>query len=741
MRTERLLCDRWEFFLGCGYDDIFNVEPLLVDLPHTWNAVDGQDGGNDYLRGKSCYRKVFSCPQVEPDKQLYLEFDGVNSVCDVYLNGSVICHHEGGYSTFRVRIDELVREENTLVVVADNGVGNVYPQAADFTFYGGIYRPVRLVELSKTHFAFGAYGGKGVRLTPSVRPDNSGELAIQAWIDGSFDDVLFEVFEDQKLVASAHGQNCTIELPSVHLWDGVKDPFLYTVKAKVLCGDQVMDSIDYQVGFRTFLFDAQRGFFLNGKSYPLRGVSRHQDRIGVGNALTEAMHNEDMDLILEVGANSIRLAHYQHSQHFYDLCDQKGIICWAEIPYITKHNPEGRANTISQLRELIEQNYNHTAIACWGISNEISAGGNSDDLYDNNCTLRDLAHKMDSTRVVSMAHAFMLPVDDPVVSIPDIAGYNLYYGWYLGEMDGNGPFLDLCHKTHPNLPLGLTEFGCDANVAFQNSSPVKGDYSETYQALFHEFMCSEIDKRPYLWGTYIWNMFDFAADARDEGGTKGRNCKGLVTFDRKLKKDAFYAVKAWYSNEPFVHIAGRRYVDRTEDVTQIKVYSNQREVELLVDGKRVAKQQGAHTFVFEVANVGESVIEAKSGALSDIIHIRKVAEQNTSYIYSNAAEIENWFAGLELKFPEGFLSVDEKIGTIISTPEGRAIFDEVLALKSANGTDVASQVKTTEYMIQVTMKDVVLSEMLRRLRAPDEFILEINRKLNQLRKPNGGEDR
>lgn len=734
MRKEYDLCGSWRFYKDCIVSDIEKKKFETVSIPHTWNAVDGQDGGNDYFRGSCCYVKTFQKPHLNSGSQLYIRFDGVNSVSDVYLNNKAVFHHEGGYSAFQIRIDELLEDQNTLCVQVDNRVNHVYPQAADFTFYGGIYRPVSLVEVQSSHFSFGPNGGNGVRLTPSVE-GTVGKLDVQAWVEGSYDEVRFAVLDNGTAVAVGCGCECSIKIPSVHLWNGLGDPFLYKVKASVIVGDCVVDCLDYDIGFRTVSFDPEKGFFLNGSSYPLRGVSRHQDRMGYGNALTEQMHDQDMDMILEVGANSIRLAHYQHSQHFFDLCDRKGVLVWAEIPYITKHNPDGRENTISQLKELIEQNYNHTSIFCWGISNEITAGGNSDDLYDNNCALRDIAHKMDSTRVVSMAHAFMLPMDDRVVSIPDIAGYNLYYGWYLGEMDGNGGFLDSVHERHPNLPLGLTEFGCDANLAFQNSNPVKGDYSETYQALFHEFMCSEIDKRPYLWGTYIWNMFDFGADARDEGGTKGFNCKGLVTADRKVRKDAFYAVKAWYSDEPFVHICGRRYVRRAEDVTQVKVYSNQSRVELRVNGKTIGVKEGSHTFCFDVRMEEKMKVEAFSGDLTDCILIEKVPEVEKSYVYSAAAEIANWFAGLELKYPEGYFSINDKIGDIIKVPEGRAVFDSIMALrKRSKSTDVAHQVETTEYMIQVTMKDVQLSEMLRRSKMPDSMILDINRKLNQIPK-------
>ncbi len=734
MRKVRILGGKWEFFKGCSdFESLEHMNPKEISIPHTWNNIDGQDGGNDYYRGTCCYRKRFPRPAFEASYQLYVKFGAANASADVYFNGIHVLSHDGGYSSFQVRIDQLLRDENELVVFVDNGINDrVYPQNADFTFYGGLYREVKLVCVESTHFDFGTFGGKGVKLTPTV-VDGNGRLEAQSWVSGRYDSVRFTVYDGKNEIAYGDGRNCSITIPDVHLWNGLEDPFLYHVVAEVYLDEEVVDRLEYNIGFRTFAFDAEKGFFLNGRSYPLRGVSRHQDRLKFGNALTKRMHEEDLSLILEVGANSIRLAHYQHDQYFYDLCDKAGIVCWAEIPYITKHMDNGFDNTMNQLSELIEQNYNHACIACWGISNEITAGGNSEELYQNNMALYNRCHELDKSRVVAMAHAFMLPLGDKVVALPDIAGYNLYYGWYLGEMEDNGKFLDACRKAHPELPLGLTEFGCDANPKLQTSNPVKGDYTEQYQAKFHDFMCSEIDKRPYLWGTYIWNMFDFGADARDEGGTKGRNNKGLVTFDRKLRKDAFYAVKAWYSKEPFVSISGRRYIDRCEDVTQVTVYSNQDEVELLRNGVSIGAKAGKHSFVFEVELDGEVELEARSGSLSDRIKIRKVYAPNKDYVLTQTEEIANWFAGLNITIREGYLSVNDTVGTIIKTPEGREIFNEVLKKREGNLAEgVGSQVKLTEEMIEMTMKDIQLSEILRRSRFPEDDIRDINGRLNNI---------
>ena len=745
MRREFALEGEWEFRRSCGsISELDGTGFVPVVIPHTWNNIDGQDGGNDYYRGTCCYRKTFASPALSEDEQVFLEFEAVSSSASVYLNGKLIKTHDGGYSAFQVRIDDYLKhdagEENELLVFADNSInGRVYPQTADFTFYGGIYRPVRLICVSSANFGFGKHGGCGVKLTPSVLSGNRGLLKAEAWVCGDYDEVRFIVLDGERTVCSFSGSDGEAEIEDIRLWDGVKDPFLYTVKAQVVCADQVTDELSFSIGFRSIRIDAEKGFLLNGRSYPLRGVSRHQDREGVGNALTDAMHEEDLAIIMECGANSIRLAHYQHSRYFYDLCDRAGILCWAEIPYITKHMNGGVENTLFQMSELIEQCYNHTCIFCWSISNEITAGGNGSEVYENNRKLYNLCHLKDCSRPVAMAHAFMLPIEDRMVTLPDIAGYNLYYGWYLGEMEGNGNFLDSCHRAHPDLPLGLTEFGCDANTQFQTSDPVKGDYSEQYQALFHEFMCREIAKRPYLWGTFIWNMFDFAADARDEGGTKGRNSKGLVSFDRKTRKDSFYAVKAWYSSDPFVHICGRRYVNRCEDITTVKVYSNRKSVELFCNGTSLGRQEGEHTFVFEVElgpfRAGSDCfrLEAVSGNLRDSIEIRRVEFPDQSYI-SSSSDVKNWAAELDLPVIEGFYSIKDTIGEIRRTEEGKALFERILSMRSAEKEGVAAEVEMTESMMDMTMKDVQLSEMLRRSGVASDKVVEINRILNGIRK-------
>lgn len=654
-----------------------------INLPHTWNAVDGQDGGNDYWRGTAMYCKAFSVPELERNRRAILEFLGAAMTADVYVNGRHLAHHEGGYSTFRVDITDVLEESNLLCVAVDNSANDrVYPQKADFTFYGGLYRNVNLILVPESHFELCKDGTPGIKVTPVIHGNNA-LVTVETWQTGE-GNVTVTVDGQTKTAPSVDGHAVAeFTIGDVHLWDGVDDPYLYTAEAE-FGGDRVRTKF----GCRTIAFDPEKGFFLNGRSYPLRGVSRHQDRKGMGNALTIKEHREDMAFIREIGANTVRLAHYQHAQEFYDLCDEFGLIAWAEIPYITQHMPNGRQNTIDQMRELVTQCYNHPSIVCWGLSNEITASGTAtEDLLENHRILNDLCHSMDKTRPTTMAHVFMLETDSPLIPIADIGSYNLYFGWYLGELQQNDSFFDEYHRKFPNRVIGFSEYGADANPQYQSANPEKGDYSESYQCLYHEHILKCIEARPYLWATHVWNLFDFAADGRDEGGKKGENQKGLVTFDRKLRKDAFYLYKAHWGREPFVHLCGRRYADRTEDVTEIKVYSNQQEVALFVDGKEIASQMGDKIFRFCVPVSGEHTIEVRSGALFDTMVIRKVEKENVSYRIVSG-EVVNWFD--RDAFDPNCFSIQDTLGTLMANPKTGAIVGKMMQAARSSRGDVAS---------------------------------------------------
>ena len=672
MRNTIVLEKDWTF-----YKNPQSESGEAVTLPHTWNAVDGQDGGNDYYRGTCKYVRHFAKPELEKGGRAYLEFNGAAMTADVVVNGTKLFHHEGGFSTFRVDVTEQLTEDNLLEVYVDNSDNTkVYPQKADFTFYGGLYRMVKLVTVPKVHFVMDYAGGNGMKVTPEVTILDAAEkqadadVTVELWMTGEAPDVTVTVAGETQTVPVENGYaKAVFALKNVHLWDGVEDPYLYTVKAELPGGDVV----ERTFGCRSFKVDPREGFFLNGRSYPLRGVSRHQDRAGAGNALTYEMHREDMAIVRELGANTIRLAHYQHAQEFYDLCDENGIIVWAEIPYITMHMTDGTENTLSQMKELIVQNYHHPSIVCWGLSNEITAASAvNEELLENHRRLNDLCHELDKTRPTVMADVFMLETDSPMLEIPDMNSYNLYFGWYIGELEQNDSFFDEYHSTYPDRVIGLSEYGADANPAYHSANPERGDYTEEYQCIYHEHMAKMIEERPYLWATHVWNMFDFGADARNEGGENGQNHKGLVTFDRKYKKDSFYAYKAWLSDEPFVHLCGKRYVDRVEDTTKVTVYSNLPEVELFVNGKSAGKLQAEdHFFHFEVPNVGESTLVAVAGEYKDESHIRKVDTFNEEYSLKESGAILNWF---DITEPEGYYSLNDRLSDIMKSEEGKALF-------------------------------------------------------------------
>ena len=642
VRVRRIICmnQDWTF---TGPDK--TVEK--VNVPHTWNAIDGQDGGNDYWRGSCLYVKEFQAPEWDPEKEaVYLEFKGVNASADVTLNGKHCVHHDGGYSTFRVDVSGLLQEQNHLEVVADNSVNDrVYPQKADFTFYGGIYRDVNLIVVNKHHFDMDYFGGPGVQITPKVSGKDA-EVSVKSWhnVDEAAE-VQITIWDAAgKVVATGSGTDAMLRIQDVHLWDGIKDPYLYTAVLQLSVNGQVVDEIRSRFGVRFFHVDPQKGFFLNGRSYPLHGVCRHQDRKGIGNALTKAHHKEDFDLIREIGANTIRLAHYQHDQYFYDLCDEYGMVIWAEIPYISSHMPNGRENTISQMKELIIQNYNHPSIVTWGLSNEITiATKNKKDMLDNHRMLNDLCHEMDPSRVTTLACYAVCGPFNKVAHISDLVSWNLYLGWYTPGLFLNDLWINFFHFCYPKRPLGFSEFGCEAMTNLHSSKPRRGDHTEEYQVVYHHFMLECFKRHPYMWANHVWNMFDFAADARDQGGEPGMNHKGLVTFDRKIKKDSFYLYKAYWSEEAFVHIAGSRYVERPEAVTKVTVFSNQPKVTLYNNGKKIAEKTGEHVFTFNVSLKERNQLKAVAGKCTDTALLRKADKPNPDYKLSvKSSNSANW---------------------------------------------------------------------------------------------------
>ena len=745
--------NNWHFYKNVS--DIHSTAVYeKINLPHTWNAKDGQDGGNDYFRGTCLYKRVLKLEELPKKQKYYLEINGANSSADVYFNGKRLAHHDGGYSTWRINISNYLREENTICILVDNGANEeVYPQTADFTFYGGLYRDVNIVAVNNTHFDLEYYGGKGVQIIPTINNQNA-DVKIKVYVQNKEENdlVRYVVLDDKGTVVfekTIKETEIDFSIENVHLWDGVNDPYLYTSKVELIRNNEVLDEVVTRFGCRSFEINPEKGFILNGKEYPLRGVSRHQDRWEIGNALLPEHHKEDMDLICEVGANTIRLAHYQHDQYFYDLCDERGMVVWAEIPYISRHMSGGNENTISQMKEIIVQNYNHPSIVVWGLSNEITMDGAKDpDMINQHKVLNDLCHKMDSTRLTTIACISMCDINEKYVHIPDVVSYNHYFGWYGGDVKDYGAWFDGFHAKYPNKAIGCSEYGCEA-LNWHNSNPQQGDYSEEYQAYYHEELIKQLFTRKYIWSTHVWNMFDFGADARAEGGENGQNHKGLITIDRKYKKDAFYAYKAWLSKDPFVHLCGKRYVDRVEEVTKVTVYSNLPEVEMFVNGESVGKKTSDnHFFYFEVPNVGESKLLVKADEFTDEGVIRKVEKMNSDYILREQGAVLNWFDITEI---EGRFSLKDKLGEIRQTTRGKLWFFGLLLqlAKKQMGPNQKDKTGKSKPKKKATKADSGALNMInaftvlrftgmlgmRNISFTKEELLKMNKKLNRIRKP------
>ena len=772
MRESQSLNQNWKFAKTAEIPAELPEGWESVSLPHTYNAADGQDGGNDYYRGPAVYVRTLRTPEDSKNKEFYLECLGAAMTAEVFLNGTRLSRHEGGFSTFRVRLTEALRPmgcDNLLAIRVDNSENDrVYPQKADFTFYGGLYRDVNLITVPQAHFALIPDGTPGIHVISEVDlAHRTAAVQVDVQTEGVADGETVElrIFgaddEDSQHAGGAACQTVraavrdnhargSFHLDPVRLWEGLADPYLYTAEAVLIsegeAGDEesVLDAVGTRFGVRSFRVDPEKGFFLNGRPYPLRGVSRHQDRLGVGNAITPAMMEEDMTVIRDIGANSLRLAHYQQAQAFYDLCDENGILVWAEIPFITKFMEKGIQNTLDQMRELITQSSNHPSIYCWGLSNEITASSPvTEELMENHRMLQKLCHEMDPTRPTVMAHAFMLEKDSPLIGIADLGCYNLYFGWYLGELDQNDSFLDEYHSLYPERAIGLAEYGADANIQFHAEHPAQGDYSEEFQCVYHEHMVRMIQDRPYLWTTYVWNLFDFAADGRDEGGKKGQNQKGLVEFDHKTRKDAFYLYKAIWSREPFVHLCGKRFVNRAGETTRVRVYTNQERV-TLYDGTRIVarkeRQDAAQTgvYLFDVPLHGEMHLSAVaySGGetVRDEMTLRQVTEPDPSYQFGDAGAVVNWFD--KITIDPAFYSIRDTLGELEQNPETKGIVDRMMEKAVASRGDVAKSTAGNRALQQM-MAGMTLESLLKKAGSnviSPEMMQTINEALQKVKK-------
>ena len=754
MRNLIHLNQDWRFIQkDAGLPQTLPEDWQKIDLPHSWNAVDGHDGNGSFDRGRYWYAKSFETPrQPLAGGRVYVEFPAAGQQATVYVNGTEVAYHEGGYSAFRADVTDLCAEEgeNLLVVACSNeNKSSVYPQAADFTFYGGLYRGVNLISVPAAHFDLDYFGGPGLQVTPVPCECGGATFEMVSWVTGGDENftVLYSVKDAQgrevaSAVRPADQTKVTVYVPDVTRWD-IDNPYLYTVTATLQRRNEAYDEVSAKVGVRSFSCDPDKGFVINGVETPLRGVSRHQDQLYKGNALTREDHYLDAKIIKELGANTIRLAHYQHSQDFYDACDELGFVIWAEIPFISVMNPDPAAhqNCISQMKELIIQNYNHPCICFWGVSNEILIGGISEQLVENHKELNALCKELDPTRLTTIAHVSMTPIESPMHGITDVESYNHYFGWYGGKTEENGPWLDNFHKVHPEICLGLSEYGCEGIITYHGPNPACKDYSEEYQALYHEHMAKVLDERPWMWSSHVWNMFDFGCAARNEGGVAGRNNKGLVTMDRKTKKDSYYVYQAYWSKTPMVHLCGKRYAQRAGETTEIKVYSNQPTVALYLNGKLVEEKSADKVFAFTVAlEEGFNIVVAAAGSLKDSMTLEKVDKEPSIYVLPEVNEraegVANWFklAGdldLEapMEFPEGKYSVKDTMEELSKCPEAFEIVHN--AVKLATNFDVAPGVGMWDMMKGMTpekMCGMMGSAM------PKGFLESINAKLIKIDK-------
>lgn len=681
---------REKICINSGWIFDMKGDKYFIELPHTWNAFDGQDGRKGYNRNRFEYRRTLEKMDAE---SVILEFEGVNSVCEVYIDGEKIGAHRGGYSHFRFDITKYVSHDCELSVVVDNrDAADVYPSVADFTFWGGIYRNVNLIVSGKCRFSSSDYSSDGVYVTP-FKKDEEWKIGVKALVDNPvYGAKLTYVLKDAKgkAIVSAecdvNTSECVMDCGKVKVWNGRKKPYLYTLEAGIVLPDgSISDNLSIRTGFREFSIDADNGFFLNGKQMKIHGLCRHQDREDMGNAITEKEHREDIDIILETGANALRLAHYQQDSFFYDLCDEKGLLVWAEVPVISRFSVRKQANARQQLAELIKQNYNHPAIFCWGIENEITIGSKADSSLQNNLSeLARIAKSIDKTRYTTCAQVTMLPPESPINRLTDILGYNHYFGWYMDSCEGFGKWLDDFRGKCPNLRLCISEYGAEAVLRWQNDHPEQGDYSEQYQCVFHEKYLKEINSRDWIWGSFLWNTFDFGVARRNEGGLRGRNNKGLVTYDRQIKKDAFYLYKASWSDEKMVHICGSRYINRMIGETTVKVYSNMPEVTLKA-GDNEYVQKGKTVFVFEhiPVSVGENTFTVTAGELSETISINGVEEPDKSYILPDSEHsfVRNWFSDSD-NLRQDYLSLDDNLADIMANEEIKRIAVSQLGTKA-----------------------------------------------------------
>ena len=679
--NKTLISEQWSFAkTTADSPETLKGESLhceTVSLPHTWYTDD------DQYRGKVVYQKTI--PAVKGDTIL-VEFPGADQRCKVYVNGVFAAEHQGAYSRFFALIpeSELGAPEWTVQVFLDNSISeHVSPNHGDFTIFGGLYREVSLLALNKVHFDRLYYGTEGLIIRTEVGGSDTGLFYLEPHVvsDGRKTLIRYTVFDDGKPVLKKETrsvESVTLSLEHVRCWNGQKDPHLYTVRAELLDEEGVLDAVELRTGFAAYRMTPEEGFFLNGEHMKLKGVAKHQDFGGCYSAVTKTQIDRDFDLIDEIGANAVRLSHYQHPQYTYDLCDERGLLVWAEIPMLKM--TEDRAlleNAKEQLRELILQNIHHPSIFCWGIQNEIAMFRDTAHMHEGCRELYGTAKELDSQRLVTAANLYSVKAESELNAITDMIGYNLYFGWYYGEIKDYDDYLEHFHAVRPDMPIGISEYGVDARTALHAVEPKVRDYSEEYQAHFHEHAYPIFESKPWLWGSFIWNLFDFSSAGRDEGGQKFINAKGLVTYDRSECKDAFYYYKAKWTAAPFLHICSKRFVKRAADRIDVKLYTNLASATLECNGQRLeAQSDGNGTILFtDVPLVpGENLIRAFSGSVFDECTFERVEQEEESYRLPDSGDghVKNWFLAENDVVKEGFYSIVDTAQDLMENDDTKA---------------------------------------------------------------------
>ncbi|MPQ30486.1 beta-galactosidase [Clostridium estertheticum] len=755
------LSDKWLF---TKENNEFNIEKEIdkaehVTLPHCFNVIDGQSG-EGMFKGECCYQRKLNISNEDINKFIFLEIGAASIICKVYINGQLAGGSECGFSMFRLFINPFLKAgENLISIMVDNrSHDNIYPLMADFSFYGGLYRGVNLIISEELHFDLMDNGRNGMYLTQKNIDKNIFELKINGKLINELSEpkegkMQFKLIDKEEKIIFSKSLDVKVlnetnfalveEIVNPNLWEGVENPYLYKLEVELYCENKIYDKKTIEVGFRTVEITPDKGVFLNGKAIKLNGVSRHQDFAGVGNALTKEHMDLDMSIIKEIGANSIRLSHYQHNDYFYTLCDRVGILVWAEIPFIsvpTTSDKENK-NAKDQLERLIKQAYNHSSIYCWGVQNEITIAIENETIYEMVKELSDMARKLDPSRFIAQANIHSVANESSLNGLTDIVGYNLYYGWYYKEMQDLEKRLDEFHKTRSDIPVMVTEYGVDTNPKLHSYNPSVKDYTEEYQLLFHNNALKTFNERSFVLGGYVWAMFDFGSEIRNEGGEKGKNQKGLVTIDRKIRKDAFYLYKAYWSKKFFVKLAGSRFINRHKELNDIVVLSNLKNIKIYLNNQFISEintNEPMKTFKDVKLTLGKNIIKVEAfdddgNIYRDEMILNRVKEIDKSYIllkHEDEKHVINWFEKFDLSnvqevaIKECYYSTFDTIEKLYENEHAKDVFRKYFG----------ELAETPQFHVMKGLMTIDSMSKRSRFNIPKELLSAINKELNVIPK-------